>query len=138
MNNITKQMRYFLIGAGFLLSLGGGIRLYRVIRNHTEDHYFAPHLLLASLSLFIAWKVFKIGLQNQEKTRKMAISLIRSGSILMTIWGYRLFLLVNGAAPEVGVRLSPILTALYVAIGTAIMCVGLKINRTILVVADGN
>ena len=127
----TKQIRYFLIGAGVILSLGGGVRLYRVIRNHTEDHFFAPHLLLASLSLFIAWKVFKIGLQNEEKTRKMAISLIRSGSILTMIWSYRLYLLMRDSVPEQGLMISPIVTILYAVMGTAIMCVGLKISRSL-------
>ena len=127
----TKQIQYFLIGAGVILSFGGGVRLYRVIRNHIEDHFFAPHLLLASLSLFIAWKVFKIGLQNEEKTRKMAISLIRSGSILMMIWSYRLYLLLRGAVPEAGLMISPIVTILYAVMGTAIMCVGLKISRSL-------
>jgi len=129
--NNTKQIRYFLIVAGGLLSIGGGIRLYRVIRNHTEDHFFAPHLLLASLSLFIAWKVLKIGLQNEERTRKMAISLIRGGSILMIIWSYRLYLLMKGATPETGLTISPIVTILYAVTGTAIMCVGLRVNRTL-------
>ncbi len=134
----TKQIQYFLIGAGVILSFGGGVRLYRVIRNHTEDHFFAPHLLLASLSLFIAWKVFKIGLNNEEKTRKMAISLIRSGSILMMIWSYRLYLLLRGAVPEAGLMISPIVTILYAVMGTAIMCVGLKISRSLRVVDNGD
>ena len=134
----TKQIQYFLIGAGVILSFGGGVRLYRVIRNHTEDHFFAPHLLLASLSLFIAWKVFKIGLNNEEKTRKMAISLIRSGSILMMIWSYRLYLLLRGAVTEAGLMISPIVTILYAVMGTAIMCVGLKISRSLRVVDNGD
>jgi hypothetical protein len=134
----TKQIQYFLIGAGVILSFGGGVRLYRVIRNHTEDHFFAPHLLLASLSLFIAWKVFKIGLNNEEKTRKMAISLIRSGSILMMIWSYRLYLLLRGAVPEASLMISPIVTILYAVMGTAIMCVGLKISRSLRVVDNGD
>ena len=125
MSNNTKKIRYFLIGAGLLLSLGGGVRLYRVLRSHTEDHFFAPHLLLSSLSLYIAWKVVKIGLQKNELTRKTAISLIRSGSILAMIWGYRLFLLLS----KEGLGISPVLAILYGVMGTAIMCVGLIISR---------
>lgn len=130
----TKQIRYFLIGAGLLLSLGGGVRLYRVIRGHTEDYFFAPHLLLSSVSLYIAWKVVAIGLQNEEMTRKTAISLIRSGSLLAIIWGYRLFLL-SKTRPESGLIT---VTILYVVMGTAIMCVGLKINRAIPVIRNGD
>jgi len=134
----TKQIRNFLIAAGFVLSLGGGIRLYRVIRTHTEDHFFAPHLLLASLSLYIAWKVFKIGLRTEDRTRKEAISLIRSGSILAGIWGYRLFLLLSKTQAEQGFSIAPIVTVLYAIMGTGIMCVGLKINRSILVIPNGS
>jgi hypothetical protein len=130
----TKQIRYFLIGAGLLLSLGAGVRLYRVIRAHTEDYFFAPHLFLTSLSLYIAWKVVKIGLQNEERTLKTAISLIRSGSVLATIWGYRIFLL-SKKTPEPGLIT---LTILYMVMGTAIMCVGLRISRSLRIIQNGN
>jgi len=126
----TKHIRHFLIGAGVVLSLGGGVRFYRVIRTHTKDHFFAPHLLLASLSLYIAWKVLKIGMQKEERRRKEAISLIRSGSILMVIWGYRLFLLTKEKMMQ-GISIAPVLAMLYVVMGTAVMCVGLKISQSL-------
>ena len=134
----TRQIRHFLIGTGSFLLLGGGVRFYRVMRSHTEDYFFAPHILLASLTLYIAWKVLKIGMQKEEKTRKEAISLIRSGSILMMIWGYRLFLLLSTKNPERGLGISPILAVLYVVMGTAVMCLGLKINRSFPVIRHGN
>ncbi|MBI3359469.1 MAG: hypothetical protein HY037_07845 [Nitrospirae bacterium] len=127
----NKKIRNFLTGAGVLLFLGGGVRFYRVMRTHTEDHFFAPHLLLASLSLFIAWKVLKIGLQKGKQTRKDAISLIRSGSILMMIWSYRLFLLLTQTTSAGGMAISRALAMLYAVMGTAVMCVGLSISRSL-------
>jgi hypothetical protein len=62
---------------------------------------------------------------------KEAISLIRSGSVLMMIWCYRLFLLLTTEKPEMRFKTEPLLAVLYVAMGTAVMCIGLRISRTI-------
>ncbi|MEK7747884.1 MAG: hypothetical protein AAB300_02250 [Nitrospirota bacterium] len=126
----TTLIRYFLLGAGGVLCLGGSVRFYRVIINHTEDPLFAPHLLLVLLSLLISWKILKIGMDQNEKTLKDAISLIRSGSVLMMIWGYRLFLLLTTKAVA-GFRIDAGLSILYVLLGTLVMCIGLKISRPI-------
>ena len=129
----TERIRYFLIGMGLILVIGSGIRLYRLIRAHTENYFFAPNLLSALLSLWIAWKVLKVGWQNQEITRKGAITLIRSGSILMMIWGYRLYLLFAQHKVDilsVDSRLSSGLAIFYVVLGTSIMCIGLRMSRS--------
>ncbi len=93
---------------------------------HEEDHFFAPHLLLTSLSLLISWSVIKVGLSDQEMTRKQAISLIRSGSILLMVWGYRFYLLATSVQPA-----SYLLAGMNMLMGTVVMCTGLKISRAI-------
>ncbi len=150
MSLLQKQVLYIikgmlgnnrsLIGAGSILLIGSGVRFYRVIRTHAEDYFFAPHLLLASLSLLISWTIIKAGLSHDEITRRGAISLIRSGSLLMMIWGYRLYLLLTSAArPLSGTRIieegdlgiSYGVAVLNVVLGTLVMCIGLKTSRAI-------
>jgi hypothetical protein len=126
-------MRYFLIGAGSILFIGSGIRFYRLIRTHTENYFFAPNLLSALLSVWIAWKVVKVGLGNNVITRKGAITLIRSGSLLLMIWGYRLYLLVSTkeGIGAVSVNLALGLAIVYTILGTGIMLLGLRISRSL-------
>jgi hypothetical protein len=133
-----KRIQYFLIGTGTILFIGSGIRFYRLIRTHTENYFFAPNLLSALLSLWIAWKVLKVGWENNVITRKRAITLIRSGSLLLMIWGYRLFLLLATENHERDFGIAPILAILYVVMGTAVMCLGLKINRSFPMIHNGN
>jgi len=128
-----KRIQYFLIGTGTILFIGSGIRFYRLIRTHTENYFFAPNLLSALLSLWIAWKVLKVGWENNVITRKRAITLIRSGSLLLMIWGYRLYLLFV-ARPiarmsSIDFILSYGLAVFYTILGTGIMFVGLYISR---------
>lgn len=125
-----KGIRCFLIAAGLCFMAGGGVRFYRLIRTHAEDYFFAPHLLLVSVSLFLAWKILKMGLQSVDLTHRGAISLIRTGSVLMGIWSYRLYLLVgttNVREPATPINLG--LAIAYVLLGGLIMGVGLKISR---------
>ncbi len=114
----------------YLTSLGGGlltlaiVRLYRLIRTHTEDPLFAPHLLWPCLSLWIASSVMQIGWRSGEPTLKEAITLIRSGSLLLGIWGYRIYRDWKTATPVY-------LDALYLTLGALIMFLGLKVSRTL-------
>jgi len=128
-------MRYFLIGAGSILFIGSGIRFYRLIRTHTENYFFAPNLLSALLSVWIAWKVVKVGLENNVITRKGAITLIRSGSLLLMIWGYRLYLLVSTrdgiGAVSANLNLALGWAVVYTILGTGIMLLGLRISRSL-------
>ncbi len=127
------KVRYFLIGVGSILFVGGSVRFYRLIRMHEQDHFFAPHLLLVCLSLFISWRVLKLGWTTKAKSRRVAISLIRSGSVLAFIWAYRLYLLLSsGAAAETEKgSISYSLPVLYMTLGTSIMVAGLWMSRSL-------
>lgn len=127
---MLKKIHRFLVISGSILLILGIIRLYRVIRMHEEDPLFAPHLLGASLSAWIAYALLKIGLEKRELDRKGAIRLIRSGSILLGIWGYRFFLFMKNPGND-GMPLQIYLAPLYVIFGTIVMCLGLKVSRTI-------
>lgn len=126
---LKKIHRFLVISGGILLGLGI-IRLYRVIRMHEHDPLFAPHLLGASLSVWISYSLLKIGLEKREFNRKGAIRLIRSGSILLGIWGYRFFLFLRSPETD-GTPLQIYLAPLYVVFGTIVMCLGLKVSRVI-------
>ena len=128
-----KTVRHFLIGIASVLFIGGVVRLYRLLRSHADDSFFVLHLLVTALSLLISWNVLKVGRQTHEMTRKEAISLIRSGSVLMMIWGYRLYLLTFAASQtrETGsLELAMGLGVSYFILGTGVMCIGLWINRS--------
>lgn len=127
---MLKKIHRFLVVSGTILLGLGIIRLYRVVRMHEQDPLFAPHLLGASLSAWIAYSLFKIGREEREFDRKGAIRLIRSGSILLGIWGYRFFLFLKN--PGTGnTPLQIYLAPFYVIFGTIVMVLGLKISRTI-------
>lgn len=126
---MSKTIRRFLIGSGWVLSAMGLIRVYRLIRSHGEDPLFAPQLLLTLLSLWIASSILRVGLRNKEMTRKGAIALIRSGSVLATIWGYRLYLVLNRKQDLVDVRIQFYFALFYLLFGMVVMCLGLKISR---------
>ncbi len=127
---MTDRLHRFLASSGSILLVLGSIRLYRVIRMHEEDPLFAPHLLGASLSTWIAYSLLQIGLNKKELNRKGAISLIRSGSVLLAIWSYRLYLLLKNPSAT-GVPLQVYIAPFYVVFGSLVMCVGLKISRGI-------
>lgn len=127
---MLKKIHRFLVISGGILLVLGIIRLYRVIRMHEEDPLFAPHLLGASLSAWIAYSLLKTGLKKRKLKRKGAIKLIRSGSILLVIWGYRFFLFMKNPGTD-STPLLIYLAPLYVVFGTIVMCLGLKISRTI-------
>ena len=116
------------MGAGGCLLGMGVIRVYRLIRFHSENPIFAPQLLLAALSLWIASIVFRVGLKKAEISRRDAISLIRSGSLLMMIWGYRIYLLNRTGGSEGLISVLPAL--IYCLLGGGVMGLGLKISRS--------
>jgi len=106
----------------------GSIRLYRVIRAHEGNEHFAPQLLVAALSVWIATSILKVGMRKKALNKKSAIRLIRSGSILLAIWGYRLTLLIRETSGG-DLPLQAYLAPFYIVIGTAVMCSGLKVSR---------
>ncbi len=110
------------LGAGLLVL--ACVRLYRLIRTHTENPLFTPQLLWPCLSLWIASSVIRIGRRSGDATLKEAITLIRSGSLLLGIWSYRVYRDWQGAAPLY-------LDTLYAILGGVIMLLGLKVSRTL-------
>ena len=100
------------------------VRLYRLVRTHFENPFFTPQLLGPCLSLWIASSIIRIGKQQGEPTRKEAITLIRSGSLLFGIWGYRVYRNFQATAPAY-------LDILYVSLGGLLMFIGLKVSRTL-------
>lgn len=127
---MSLRFRRFLLGSGWLLLLVGAIRLYRVIRAHEGNDHFAPQLLVAVLSVWIATTILKVGRRKRVLNLKDAIRLIRSGSILLVIWGYRLTLILRETS-QGDLPLQAYLAPIYIVIGTAIMCAGLKVSRGI-------
>ncbi len=125
---MSPRIQRFLIVSGWVLFGVGSIRVYRLLRNHAEDPRFAPHLLVAVLSLWIASSIIRVGLRKKALNKRSAISLIRSGSILMMIWSYRLVLQLRNI-DEAGLKLQAYLAPFYIVFGTVVMCVGLKISR---------
>ncbi len=128
--SVSKKIHQFLITSGSILLILGIIRLYRVIRMHQEDPLFAPHLLGASLSAWISYSLLKIGLKKKELNRKGAISLIRSGSVLLAIWSYRFYIFLQTPGNST-LPIQAYLAPFYVVFGTIVMCIGLKISRGI-------
>jgi hypothetical protein len=115
---------------GVALLIATSVRSYRLIRSHAENPLFAPQILLVSLSLWIATSVVRVGRGEGAVTLKEAIVLIRSGSLMLVIWGYRLYQSTHAASLQklqegMGVNLA------YMAIGTAIMILGLTVSRSI-------
>ncbi|MFQ5779832.1 MAG: hypothetical protein ACE5HN_03485 [Nitrospiria bacterium] len=127
---MSLRLRRFLTISGWVLLGIGSIRFYRVLRSHAEDPRFAPHLLVALLSLWIASSILRVGVQQKEVTRKGAISLIRSGSILLMIWSYRLYLSLK-KMPQAEIPLHLYLAPFYIVFGTVVMVVGLRISRSL-------
>jgi hypothetical protein len=138
----AKWIRQALLGVGVVLLTGSGVRLYRLVRTHTGDYFFAPHFLLTFLSLLISWSIIKVALRHDDMTRKTAISLIRSGSILLALWGYRLYLLAMGSTLQNGgqesASFSSVLAVVNIVMGTVVMVIGLKVSRAIVALAKGN
>lgn len=127
---VSKKIHTFLTVSGSILLALGVIRLYRVIRMHEQDPLFAPHLLGAFLSAWISYSLLKTGLRKGALDRKRAISLIRSGSILLAIWSYRFYLFLKNPGDS-GLPMQAYLAPLYVVFGFIVMCLGLKISRGI-------
>jgi len=125
---MSLRFQRFLLGSGWLLLFAASIRLYRVIRAHEGNEHFAPQLLVATLSVWIATSILKVGMRKKVMNKNSAIRLIRSGSVLLTIWGYRLTLILRETS-EGDLPLQAYLAPFYIVIGTAIMCAGLKVSR---------
>ncbi len=127
---MSDRVRWFLKGSGWVLLVMGVIRIYRLLRFHAEEHYFTPQLLAASVSFWMATSVLRVAMQKKEMTRKGAIPLIRSGSVLLGIWSYRLYQILK-KSPSAETKLAVPLALIYILFGTVVMLLGLRISRTL-------
>ena len=109
----------------------GVIRIYRLLRLHAEEHFFTPQLLAASVSFWMATSILRVAMQKKEMTRKGAIPLIRSGSVLLAIWSYRLYQILKKSPAPLETRISVYLAFIYIILGTVVMLLGLRISRTL-------
>ncbi len=125
---MSVRFQRFLLGSGWLLLFVGSIRLYRVIRTHEGNEHFAPQLLVATLSVWIATSILKVAMRKKAMNKNSAIRLIRSGSVLLAIWAYRLSLILRETSGN-DLPLQAYFAPIYIVTGTAIMCAGLKVSR---------
>lgn len=133
---MSSRLSRFLTISGWVLLSVGSIRFYRVLRGHAEDPKFAPHLMVTLLSLWVASSILRVGLRKKALSKRVAITLIRSGSILLMIWSYRLFLSLK-ASPGTGTAFLFYLSPFYMVFGTVVMCAGLRISRMLRKQASG-
>jgi hypothetical protein len=127
---MSSRLSRFLTVSGWVLLSVGAVRFYRVLRSHAEDPKFAPHLMVTLLSLWIASSILRVGLRKKALSKRVAITLIRSGSILLMIWSYRLYLSLT-ASPGSSSAFLLYLAPFYMVFGTVVMCAGLRISRTL-------
>lgn len=126
---MTPLVQRFLIGSGALFLMVGALRLYVLIVDQADETYFVVRLLVTLLSLVIARAILRVGLLGDRITRRSAISLIRSGSILLVIWGYRLYLIVPTLRFSLLWPPPAYVATFYVITGTIVMLVGLRLSR---------
>ena len=115
----------------------GVIRIYRLLRLHAEEHFFTPQLLAASVSFWMATSILRVAMQKKEMTRKGAIPLIRSGSVLLGIWSYRLYQILKKTPSPLEAKISIYLAFIYIFFGTVVMLLGLRISRTLRKTTEG-
>jgi hypothetical protein len=104
-------------------------RLYLPIEADPTDHCFSPHLLVTLFSVVIAAGVHKAGFRGGRITRRSALFLIRSGSILLVIWGYRFYLTLRTVRSPFDLKAHLGLATFYLISGTAVMLMGLRLSR---------
>ncbi|MFY9270224.1 MAG: hypothetical protein WAO55_10820 [Candidatus Manganitrophaceae bacterium] len=128
---MSKRVQRFLAASGFLLCIVGLMRVYALFRARTDDPFFAPHLMVTLLSVWIATSILRVGLGKKEITPRAALSLIRSGSILLMIWSYRLYLVSKSMRTPIDLRAHFYLAFFYMVLGTFVMLLGLKTSRSL-------
>lgn len=128
---MPKRVQQFLIGSGLVLLAMGMGRVYTLFVSRSEDPFFAPHLLVTLLSLWIATSILRVGLRKTEITPRGALALIRSGSILLMIWSYRLYLVLKTVRSPLDLKAHFYLAFLYMVVGTLVMLFGLKTSRAL-------
>jgi len=126
---MTRRVQCFLVGTGVVFAFVGTFRLYLLLASGGSDRFFAPHFLVNLLSLVIAGAILRVGLLGERAKRRSALSLIRSGSILLMIWGYRLYLILRTVRSPLELKAHLYLAIFYVVSGTVVMAVGLRLSR---------
>ncbi|MDC4227404.1 MAG: hypothetical protein MPW15_24995 [Candidatus Manganitrophus sp.] len=128
---MSNRVQQFLIGSGLLLLAVGIGRIYTLFASRSEDPFFAPHLLVTLLSLWIATSILRVGLRKTEITPRGALSLIRSGSILLMIWSYRLYLVLKTVRSPLDLKAHFYLAFIYMVVGALVMLFGLRTSRAL-------
>jgi hypothetical protein len=128
---MSSRVQQFLIGSGLVLLAMGLGRIYTLFAGRSEDPFFAPHLLVTLLSLWIATSILRVGLRKTEITPRGALSLIRSGSILLMIWSYRIYLVLKTVRSPLDLKAHFYLAFIYMVMGTLVMLFGLKTSRAL-------
>ncbi len=128
---MSKRAQQFLIGSGLILFAVALGRIYLLLRSQSDDPFFAPHLLVTLLSLWISTSILRVGLRKTEMTPRAALALIRSGSILLMIWSYRLYLVLKTVRSPIDLKAHFYLASLYIVMGTMVMLFGLKTSRAL-------
>jgi hypothetical protein len=128
---MSNRVQQFLIGSGLVLLAVGLGRIYTLFISRSEDPFFAPHLLVTLLSVWIATSILRVGLRKTEITPRGALALIRSGSILLMIWSYRLYLVLKTVRSPLDLKAHFYLAFIYMVMGTLVMLFGLKTSRAL-------
>lgn len=128
---MSKRAQRFLTASGLILLAVGFGRIYILFRSRSEDPFFAPHLLVTLLSVWIATSILRVGLRKTEITPRGALALIRSGSILLMIWSYRLYLVLKTVRSPIDLKAHFYLASLYMVMGTMVMLFGLRTSRAL-------
>ncbi len=93
-----------------------------------NDPHLIPHLIVTFISLLISVSILRVGLARTF-TRRSAITLIRSGSVLAMIWVYRLIPILRNVRRQPELKAHLYLALFYIVCGTAIMSLGLRFSR---------
>lgn len=125
---MTRGIRVFILSSSIILILMALWRLYFIFLDRANDQYFAPHLLVTILSLLIGGAILRVGLIGYKATRRNALSLIRNGSIISMIWGYRLYLILRTVEGRL-LKSHIYLAIIYIVLGFLVMSAGLRVNR---------
>jgi hypothetical protein len=128
---MSNRVQQFLVGSGLILLAVGIGRIYTLFAARSEDPFFAPHLLVTLLSLWIATSILRVGLRKTEITPRGALSLIRSGSILLMIWSYRLYLVLKTVRSPLDLKAHFYLAFIYMVMGALVMLFGLRTSRAL-------
>lgn len=126
---MSRTIRLFLICSGFLFLAIEFFRLYMHYRLWTSANSNSQHLMLALLSIFISAYIFKVGAMGGDLLKRDAAFLVSSGSVLVSIWSYRLFLIFDVIkTPLIRKRLTYVSFA-YIFLSLLIIVAGIKIRK---------